>query len=178
MNLTEQFTRTAEAILDLAGALPDDLRVLSFGRPYVPTCDVEMHVYGFRSALALLPVLGGIWQHRIAPHEPGAGQVHHQWSGTFHGSAVSIVAVWDGRNLFVEDITPMVAPPAPEISFGQAADMLDAIDDQDDDDDGCEGHESLAGEHMGETVFCDGTCRPRAAGCSHGSVLGDCREGC
>jgi hypothetical protein len=22
----------------------------------------------------------------------------------------------------------------------------------------CEGHESLAGQHMGETVFCDGTC--------------------
>jgi hypothetical protein len=28
-----------------------------------------------------------------------------------------------------------------------------------DDDNDCEGHESLAGEHMGETVFCDGTCR-------------------
>lgn len=25
--------------------------------------------------------------------------------------------------------------------------------------DECEGHESLAGEHMGETVYCDGTCR-------------------
>lgn len=24
----------------------------------------------------------------------------------------------------------------------------------------CEGHESLAGEHMGETVFCDGSCVP------------------
>jgi hypothetical protein len=24
----------------------------------------------------------------------------------------------------------------------------------------CEGHESLAGEHMGETVFCDGSCKP------------------
>lgn len=23
----------------------------------------------------------------------------------------------------------------------------------------CEGHESLAGEHMGETVFCDGSCQ-------------------
>lgn len=22
----------------------------------------------------------------------------------------------------------------------------------------CEGHESLAGEHMGEAVYCDGTC--------------------
>ena len=33
-------------------------------------------------------------------------------------------------------------------------------DDEDDDDDfGCEGHESLAGEHMGETVYCDGSCR-------------------
>jgi len=28
-----------------------------------------------------------------------------------------------------------------------------------DDDDGCEGHESLSGAHMGESVFCDGTCR-------------------
>jgi hypothetical protein len=24
----------------------------------------------------------------------------------------------------------------------------------------CEGHESLAGAHMGESVYCDGTCRP------------------
>lgn len=29
----------------------------------------------------------------------------------------------------------------------------------DDDDDECEGHEWLAGAHMGETVYCDGTCR-------------------
>lgn len=29
----------------------------------------------------------------------------------------------------------------------------------DDDDDGCEGHESLAGAHMGEAVYCDGSCR-------------------
>lgn len=29
----------------------------------------------------------------------------------------------------------------------------------DDGDDGCEGHESLAGEHMGEAVYCDGSCR-------------------
>lgn len=27
----------------------------------------------------------------------------------------------------------------------------------------CQGHESLAGEHMGEAVYCDGTCRPRRA---------------
>jgi hypothetical protein len=31
--------------------------------------------------------------------------------------------------------------------------------DEPDDEQGCEGHESLAGEHMGETVYCDGTCR-------------------
>jgi len=24
----------------------------------------------------------------------------------------------------------------------------------------CDGHESLAGEHMGETVYCDGSCSP------------------
>jgi hypothetical protein len=24
----------------------------------------------------------------------------------------------------------------------------------------CEGHESLAGEHFGESVYCDGTCQP------------------
>ena len=28
-----------------------------------------------------------------------------------------------------------------------------------DEDEGCEGHQSLDGAHMGETVFCDGTCR-------------------
>lgn len=31
-------------------------------------------------------------------------------------------------------------------------------DEPDDDDPGCEGHESLDGAHMGETVYCDGTC--------------------
>jgi hypothetical protein len=31
--------------------------------------------------------------------------------------------------------------------------------DAEDDDEGCEGHESLAGQHMGETVYCDGSCR-------------------
>ncbi len=30
----------------------------------------------------------------------------------------------------------------------------------DDEDEGCQGHESLDGAHMGETVYCDGTCRP------------------
>lgn len=27
----------------------------------------------------------------------------------------------------------------------------------------CEGHESLAGAHMGESVFCDGSCNPYRA---------------
>ena len=31
-----------------------------------------------------------------------------------------------------------------------------------DDDTECEGHESLDGAHMGETVYCDGSCRPDA----------------
>lgn len=35
---------------------------------------------------------------------------------------------------------------------------FDEIED-DDDDLGCDGHESLDGAHMGETVYCDGTCR-------------------
>lgn len=44
-------------------------------------------------------------------------------------------------------------------------DLLDAIEDQvvaAVDDTQCEGHESLAGEHMGEAVYCDGSCRPGA----------------
>jgi hypothetical protein len=28
-----------------------------------------------------------------------------------------------------------------------------------DEGDGCDGHESLSGAHMGETVYCDGSCR-------------------
>lgn len=31
-------------------------------------------------------------------------------------------------------------------------------------DDGCEGHESLAGAHMGEATYCDGSCRAVRAG--------------
>ena len=41
-------------------------------------------------------------------------------------------------------------------------DWPDITDDEDgelDDPEGCEGHESLAGEHMGETVYCDGSCQ-------------------
>jgi hypothetical protein len=30
---------------------------------------------------------------------------------------------------------------------------------EDDEDDECEGHESLDGAHMGESVYCDGSCR-------------------
>lgn len=33
-------------------------------------------------------------------------------------------------------------------------------DDDDDDDTGCPGHESLSGAHMGESVYCDGSCQP------------------
>lgn len=35
--------------------------------------------------------------------------------------------------------------------------------EDDEDDDGCPGHESLAGEHMGEAVYCDGTCQGAVA---------------
>jgi hypothetical protein len=35
----------------------------------------------------------------------------------------------------------------------------DEDDDDWDDEDECEGHESLDGAHMGETVYCDGSCR-------------------
>jgi hypothetical protein len=31
--------------------------------------------------------------------------------------------------------------------------------DQDDDDLECPGHESLSGGHMGESIYCDGSCR-------------------
>jgi len=31
-------------------------------------------------------------------------------------------------------------------------------EDEEPEEDECEGHESLAGEHMGETVYCDGSC--------------------
>jgi len=34
-----------------------------------------------------------------------------------------------------------------------------AIAEYEDEDDGCQGHESLAGEHTGESVYCDGSCR-------------------
>jgi hypothetical protein len=39
--------------------------------------------------------------------------------------------------------------------------VIDLTTEDDDDEAGCEGHESLAGEHMGETVYCDGTCKTR-----------------
>lgn len=42
------------------------------------------------------------------------------------------------------------------------AEALRLADEADEDDeDGCEGHETLAGAHMGETVYCSGECVPR-----------------
>lgn len=44
---------------------------------------------------------------------------------------------------------------------GPVAELSGAEEDSgwDDGEDECEGHESLAGEHMGEAVYCDGSCR-------------------
>jgi hypothetical protein len=48
----------------------------------------------------------------------------------------------------------------PEFTVTGLSEIVPADEWQDvTDDDGCEGHESLAGEHMGETVYCDGSCR-------------------
>lgn len=33
------------------------------------------------------------------------------------------------------------------------------FDEEDSEEDECEGHASLAGAHMGMTVYCDGSCR-------------------
>lgn len=38
--------------------------------------------------------------------------------------------------------------------------VVDGVADADEGEAECEGHESLDGAHMGETVYCDGTCRP------------------
>jgi hypothetical protein len=51
----------------------------------------------------------------------------------------------------------MTDPALMELTYEQHV-ALELLDD-DDPDDECEGHESLDGEHMGETVYCDGTCR-------------------
>lgn len=40
-------------------------------------------------------------------------------------------------------------------------DKWDYVDEEDEEDEGCEGHESLRGDKMGETVFCDGSCKTR-----------------
>jgi hypothetical protein len=40
-----------------------------------------------------------------------------------------------------------------------AAPADEQLGEPDDDEQGCEGHESLDGAHMGESVLCDGTCR-------------------
>jgi hypothetical protein len=45
------------------------------------------------------------------------------------------------------------------IPMGQPGCPQDACHPVDDYDDECEGHESLDGAHMGETVYCDGSCR-------------------
>lgn len=43
--------------------------------------------------------------------------------------------------------------------YEQAVDAPSVVDWNDDEDDQCEGHESLDGAHMGEAVYCDGSCR-------------------
>jgi hypothetical protein len=45
------------------------------------------------------------------------------------------------------------------ISGTHPACWLELFGDEDDDEDGCEGHESLRGDLMGATFYCDGSCR-------------------
>ena len=60
------------------------------------------------------------------------------------------------RVTFTANITP--ASDDPTFSFGKRPTKASVLAG-DDDDNECEGHESLDGAHMGETVYCDGTCR-------------------
>ncbi len=112
MTLTERLTRTGEAILDLASALPDDLDLVTVhteGYDYRGRPDVVVHADGLGEGLRAIRALGGIWQHSLSRHAPGADKVHHRWDAEFQGWTVRVVAIWNGSNLFAEDIQPLVA---------------------------------------------------------------------
>lgn len=99
--LTERLTRTGEAVLDLAAALPADLDVVNLmGHGYsIPDGpDVVLHTMTLDEALRAIKALGGIWQHQLSRAKPGADQVHHSWTGTFQGWTVHVVAIWSRRD--------------------------------------------------------------------------------
>lgn len=49
--------------------------------------------------------------------------------------------------------------PEETITYTARVDEGVQVIDEDDEDNECEGHESLDGAHMGETVYCDGSCK-------------------
>ncbi len=48
---------------------------------------------------------------------------------------------------------------AERLFLALVAELIEAREEDELDEDECEGHESLDGAHMGETVYCDGTCK-------------------
>lgn len=104
----------------------------------------------------------------IASTDPGAGQEQRDWEEELH----SIAANPDVSEAFRE-----AALDSHRESFD--SDYVEKDDDAacarckagrplphaylPNEEADCDGHESLAGEHMGETVFCDGSCKIGAA---------------
>lgn len=83
------------------------------------------------------------------------GRKHDRWyieigKALFNAAGVEQQAIYvDGSRQDAERLVRLLAALYDKTPHG---------DDQDDDN-GCEGHESLDGAHMGESVYCDGSCR-------------------
>lgn len=80
---------------------------------------------------------------------------HDQPPGVI-GTELRIVSVTTATTLteIAKGVVPTKRPEPKKVTPG----VVNAAPD-DDEQGGCEGHESLDGAHMGETVYCDGSCR-------------------
>ena len=93
-----------------------------------------------------------------ATRECSRGRVWRLWNGLPDEERSPVHVIAGFLQMTTADVAAIVYPAD---TFGAWADTQEPtdIDDEDDDEDECEGHESLSGAHMGETVYCDGSCQ-------------------
>lgn len=106
---------------------------------------------------------------QLVDHRP-ALFTHKDWLINVARERDGKVTVWrladaDQGGDFAEDVVIAYAGPHPSDEVPGRTYVLDLSGHgfyEELVDAACEGHESLAGSHMGETVYCDGSCQTKA----------------
>lgn len=92
--LHERLLVSAEALIDLVGALPADLGEhleVSIGGSSYRDHDLSVLLESLDDAPRCMEALGGEWEQTT--QTTSSGDVVHRWSGEHHGASVRLVAV-------------------------------------------------------------------------------------